>query len=59
VEKWKRLGLPITRTDRFRFLRAYAEKNEEMRKTMTKALQTYSFAIFSIDGAGPSKGLNK
>jgi hypothetical protein len=42
VEKWKRLGLPITRTDRFRFLRAYAEKNEEMRKTMTKALQTYS-----------------
>jgi 3-deoxy-D-manno-octulosonic acid kinase len=42
VEKWKRLGLPITRTDRFRFLRAYAEKNEEMRKTMRKALQTYS-----------------
>jgi tRNA A-37 threonylcarbamoyl transferase component Bud32 len=42
VEKWKRLGLPVTRTDRFRFLRAYAEKDEEMRKTMTKALRTYS-----------------
>jgi 3-deoxy-D-manno-octulosonic acid kinase len=43
VEKWKRLGLPITSTDRFRFLRAYTEKNEEMSKTMTKAFQTYSF----------------
>jgi 3-deoxy-D-manno-octulosonic acid kinase len=42
VEKWKRLGLPITRTDRFRFLRTYAERDEEMRKTMTKALRTYS-----------------
>jgi 3-deoxy-D-manno-octulosonic acid kinase len=42
VEKWKRLGLPITRTDRFRFFRTYAERDEEMRKTMTKALRTYS-----------------
>ncbi len=42
VEKWKRLGLMVTRTDRFRFLRAYAERDEEMRKTMRKALRTYS-----------------
>jgi len=42
VEKWKRLGLPVTRTDRLRFFRAYAERDEEMRKTMTKALRTYS-----------------
>jgi tRNA A-37 threonylcarbamoyl transferase component Bud32 len=42
VEKWKRLGLPITRTDRFRFFRTYAERDEEMRKMMTKALRTYS-----------------
>ena len=42
VEKWKRLGLPITRTDCFRFFRTYAERDEEMRKTMTKALRTYS-----------------
>ena len=42
VEKWKRLGLPIARTDRFRFFRTYAERDEEMRKTMTKALRTYS-----------------
>jgi 3-deoxy-D-manno-octulosonic acid kinase len=42
VEKWKRLGLSITRTDRFRFLQAYAEKDEKMGKAMKKALQTYS-----------------
>src|SRR4030043_662450 len=42
VEKWKRLGLPITRTDRFRFFRAYAEVDEEMRKTKKKVLRTYS-----------------
>jgi hypothetical protein len=42
VEKWKRLGLPITRADRFRFFRAYAERDEEMGKTMKNALRTYS-----------------
>jgi 3-deoxy-D-manno-octulosonic acid kinase len=42
VEKWKHLGSPITRTDRLRFFRAYAEKDEEIRKTMTKALRIYS-----------------
>jgi 3-deoxy-D-manno-octulosonic acid kinase len=41
VEKWRRFGLPITRTDRFRFFRAYTERDEEMRKTMTKTLRTY------------------
>jgi 3-deoxy-D-manno-octulosonic acid kinase len=46
VEKWKRLGLPITRTDRLRFFRAYAERDEEMRKTMTKALRAYSLRHF-------------
>ena len=42
VEKWKRFGLPITRADRLRFFQAYAERDEEMRKTMTKGLQSYS-----------------
>jgi 3-deoxy-D-manno-octulosonic acid kinase len=42
VEKWKRFGLPITRTDRFRFFQAYAERDEEIGKTMAKALRTYS-----------------
>ena len=42
VEKWKRVGLPVTRTDRLRFFRAYVESDEEMKKRMTKALRTYS-----------------
>ena len=66
VEKWKRLGLPITRTDRFRFFRSYAERDEEMRKTMTKALRTYSlrhlfyrwsWAFQRILGSQGSRGL--
>jgi tRNA A-37 threonylcarbamoyl transferase component Bud32 len=46
VEKWKSLGLPITRTDRLRFFHAYAEKDKEIRKTMEKALRTYSVRHF-------------
>jgi len=42
VEKWKRFGLPVTRTDRLRFFQAYGEKDEEVRKAMRKALRTYS-----------------
>jgi 3-deoxy-D-manno-octulosonic acid kinase len=60
VEKWKRLGLPITRTDRFRFLRTYAERDEEMRKTMTKALRTYSLRhLFYRWSWGLQRVLNK
>jgi 3-deoxy-D-manno-octulosonic acid kinase len=42
AEKWKSLGLPITRTDGLRFFEAYAEKDKEIRKTMKRALRTYS-----------------
>jgi len=42
VEKWRRLGLPITRTDRWRFFLAYAGEDEEIRKAMGRALHTYS-----------------
>ena len=42
VEKWKNLGLPITRTDRLRFFQAYAEKDEAMWKTMKRAWRSYS-----------------
>jgi serine/threonine protein kinase len=42
VEKWKRLGLPITRTDRWRFFLAYAGDDKTIREAMGKALQTYS-----------------
>jgi 3-deoxy-D-manno-octulosonic acid kinase len=42
VEKWRRVGLPITRTDRWRFFLAYAGEDEEVQKAMGKAIRTYS-----------------
>jgi hypothetical protein len=42
VEKWRRLGLPITRTDRWRFFLAYAGEDVTIRKAMEKAIRTYS-----------------
>jgi 3-deoxy-D-manno-octulosonic acid kinase len=42
VEKWKRLGLPITRTDRWRLFQAYAGDDKKIRKAMKKALRIYS-----------------
>ena len=42
VEKWKRRGLPITRTDRWRFFLAYAGDEREVRKTMEEILRAYS-----------------
>ena len=42
AEKWRRLGLPVTRTDRWRFFLAYAGDDKEIRETMVKTLRTYS-----------------
>ena len=42
VEKWKRLGLPITLTDRWRFFLAYAGDDKKIREAMEKTLRTYS-----------------
>ena len=42
VEKWKRLGLPMTQTDRWRFFLAYSGEDETIHKAMKKAIQTYS-----------------
>jgi serine/threonine protein kinase len=42
AEKWRHAGLPITRTDRWRFFLTYARNDKETRKAMEKALQTYS-----------------
>jgi len=42
VEKWKRLGLPLTRTDRWRFFLAYSEGDPRIREALRKALRTYS-----------------
>jgi tRNA A-37 threonylcarbamoyl transferase component Bud32 len=42
VEKWKRVGLPITRTDRWRFFLAYVGEDEPIQKVIRKAIRTYS-----------------
>jgi tRNA A-37 threonylcarbamoyl transferase component Bud32 len=42
VEKWKRLGLPITRTDRWRFFLAYTGGDKKIREAMGRAIRTYS-----------------
>jgi hypothetical protein len=42
AEKWRRSGLPITRTDRWRFFLAYAGEDKKIRKAMERALHTYS-----------------
>ena len=42
VEKWRRLTLPITRTDRWRFFLAYAADDIKIREAMERKLQTYS-----------------
>ena len=42
AEKWRRLGLPITRTDRWRFFLTYAGNDQKIRETMAKTLRNYS-----------------
>lgn len=42
VEKWRRLGLPITRTDRWRFFLAYAGDDRRIKEIMIKTLRRYS-----------------
>jgi len=42
VEKWKRVGLPVTRTDRWRFFLAYAGEDVTIRRAMERAIRTYS-----------------
>ncbi len=42
AEKWRNLGLPIHRTDRWRFFLAYAGEDETIRKAMKKAIRTHS-----------------
>jgi len=46
VEKWKRHGLRITRTDRWRFFRAYADDDVEIRGMIQRALRTYPLRLF-------------
>jgi hypothetical protein len=46
AEKWRHLGLSITRTDRWRFFLAYAGEDSSIRNAMKKAMQTYSARHF-------------
>ena len=42
VEKWRSLGLPINRTDRWRFFLAYAGEDVKILKAMERVIRTYS-----------------
>jgi serine/threonine protein kinase len=42
TEKWKRLGLLITRTDRWRFFLAYAGEDKKIRTAVERILRNYS-----------------
>jgi tRNA A-37 threonylcarbamoyl transferase component Bud32 len=45
AEKWKRSGLPITRTDRWRFFLAYAGKEKMIREAIERKLRTHSLRL--------------
>jgi serine/threonine protein kinase len=45
VEKWKRFGLPITRTDVWRFFLAYAGDDKKIFESMTKSFRIYSLRL--------------
>jgi tRNA A-37 threonylcarbamoyl transferase component Bud32 len=55
VEKWKRRGLPITRTDRWRFFLAYAGNDQKIREVMARTFEPIPFASYFIDWAGRLK----
>jgi len=46
AEKWRRAGLYMTRTDRWRLFSAYGEGDEEILKAMKKACRTYPIRLF-------------
>jgi hypothetical protein len=46
ADKWRRKGLSITRTDRWRFFLAYAGNDEAIRRAFGKALRRYSVRLF-------------
>ncbi len=46
VEKWRRQGLPATKTDRWRFFLAYSGGDEAMRTGLQRALRTHAIRFF-------------
>jgi 3-deoxy-D-manno-octulosonic acid kinase len=50
VEKWRRMGLPITRTDRWRFFSAYSGGDQLLQESLEKALRTYGLRLLPHRG---------
>ncbi len=46
VEKWKRQGLSVTKTDRWRFFLAYSGGDKAARTGLKKALRTHAIRFF-------------
>lgn len=46
AEKWRRFGIPISRTDFWRFFSAYAEGDSEIKDMMRRKLRTYTIRTF-------------
>ena len=46
VEKWRSLGFPLTKTDRWRFFRAYSAEDPQIREALKSALHTDSLRLF-------------
>jgi 3-deoxy-D-manno-octulosonic acid kinase len=46
VEKWKRIGIPLSRTDRWRFFLAYSEGDQKVKKALKKELRTHVLWFF-------------
>lgn len=46
VEKWKHRGLPVTRTDRWRFFKTYAGNDQEILVAIKRSFRMYSMRLF-------------
>ena len=61
ADKWKREGVPISWTDRWRFFLAYAGNDKEIREALRKALRGYALRLslhrilWSIGGVKESR----
>ena len=46
VEKWRSQGLPVTKTDRWRFFLAYSAGDKTLRRDLARALRTHTLRFF-------------
>ena len=59
AEKWKHHGLPITRTDRWRFFLAYAGGDVKIQEAMQKVVRTFSIRHLFYRCGWALEGLRK